>query len=111
MTAADPNNLPQRADTSREPWQLQLFVAGESPSSVAAIRNAHRIVEEFLPKGSTVTIVDLAADWDHAEIEQVLAIPTLIRRSPAPPRRIIGDLHDLPRVLVALGVDGYSGIE
>ncbi len=91
-----------------EPWILQLFVLGHSPGSITAIRNARHIVQEFLPQGSTVEIIDLAEHAEIAEVDQVLAIPTLIRRTPVPARRIIGDLSDLKRVLVALGVEGYT---
>lgn len=91
-----------------QPWKLQLFVLGPSHASDSAIRNATHITREFLPPGSTVEVVDLAKQTEWAETEQVLAIPTLIRKSPGPARRIIGDLGDLPRVLVALGVEGFT---
>ena len=106
--------IPVRQDNSEvrqgdgQPWQLQLFVLGPSHASASAIRNAVHIAREFLPQGSTLDIIDLAKQTDYAETEQVLAIPTLIRKAPGPARRIIGDLGDLPRVLVALGVEGFT---
>jgi circadian clock protein KaiB len=90
---------------NNQPWKLQLFIAGSTPAGISAIKNARHIVEEFLPRGSTLQIVDLHEEENPAQFDQVLAIPTLIRRQPEPPRRIIGDLGDISKVLVSLGVE------
>lgn len=102
---------PSQSHESTDPWILRLYVAGDTFACVAAIRNARRIVKEFLPAGSLIEVLDLSRDGDIAEAEQILAIPTLIRRQPTPLRRIIGDLHDTDRVLVSLGVEGYTGLD
>jgi circadian clock protein KaiB len=89
---------------AQKPWSLKLFVATNSAASATAIVQLRRIVAEFLPQGSKVEIVDLLKEPSAVDSEQVLAIPTLIRKTPEPVRRIIGDLSDTDRVLVLLGI-------
>ena len=88
----------------QKPWSLKLFVASNSAASATAIVQLKRIVAEFLPVGSRVEIVDLLKEPSAVDSEQVLAIPTLVRKNPEPVRRIIGDLSDIDRVLVLLGI-------
>jgi circadian clock protein KaiB len=90
--------------TDDVPWALKLFVASGSSASATAILQANYIVSEHLPKGSTLRIIDVSRELDAAALEQVLAIPTLVRAKPEPTRRIIGDLSDAQKVLILLGV-------
>jgi circadian clock protein KaiB len=86
-----------------EPWHLCLFVARDSAASANAIVQLKRIVAEYLPSKSVVEVIDLHEDPERAEAEQVLAIPTLVRKTPKPIRRVIGDLSDVHRVLISIG--------
>ena len=81
---------------------LRLYVAGQTPKSKAAIANLQRICEENLQGRYKVEVVDLLKDPTLARGDQILAIPTLVRKLPVPMRKIIGDLSNTDRVLVGL---------
>jgi circadian clock protein KaiB len=83
-------------------WDLKLYVAGQTPRSVAAIANLKKICEEHLAGKYRVEVVDLMSNPALARTDQILAIPTLVRKLPAPARKIIGDLSQTERVLVGL---------
>lgn len=85
-----------------ETWHLRLYVAGESPKSLLAFSNLKRLCEEHLDHPYEIEIVDLLKNPRLAQGDEILAIPTLVRRLPAPMRKIIGDLSDTDRVLVGL---------
>lgn len=89
---------------AREPeqWHLRLYVAGQSPKSLKAYRNLKRLCEEHLADRYDIEIVDLLVHPQLAAGDEIVAIPTLVRRLPAPMRKIIGDLSDADRVLVGL---------
>lgn len=86
----------------REHWNLRLYVAGQSPKSLQAFANLKRMCEEYLPEHYDIEIIDLVANPQLAAGDEIVAIPTLVRRLPSPMRRIIGDLSDEDRVLVGL---------
>ena len=83
-------------------WDLRLYIAGQTPRSVAAVANLKRICEQHFPGKYRVEVVDLMANPALARQHQILAIPTLVRQLPAPARKIIGDLSRTDRVLVGL---------
>ena len=85
-----------------ERWTLRLYVAGQSPKSVAALDNLQRLCEERLKGRYRIEVIDLLKNPRLAKDDQILAIPTLVRKLPVPVRRIIGDLSDTERVLVGL---------
>lgn len=85
-----------------ESWVLRLYVAGQTPRSLAAISNLHRICDEYLAGNCQVEVVDLLEAPQLAEGDQIIAIPTLVRRLPLPMRKVIGDLSDAERTLVGL---------
>lgn len=89
-------------DASPDTWNLRLYVAGRTPRSLAAEQNLKRICEEHLAGRYTVEIVDLAKNPRLAKDDQIVAIPTLIRKLPEPLRKIVGDLSDTERTLVGL---------
>jgi circadian clock protein KaiB len=94
---------------SRQPiTRLRLYVAGQTPKSIAAFANLKRICEAHLAGKYKIEIVDLVKDPALARGDQILAIPTLVRRLPVPIRKIIGDLSDTERVLV--GLDLRNGV-
>src|ERR1700709_2571108 len=81
---------------------LRLYVAGQTPKSLAAIANLKRLCEEHLAGHYTIEVVDLQVTPQLAAGDQIVAVPTLIRRLPPPLRRVIGDLSNAERVLVGL---------
>jgi circadian clock protein KaiB len=83
-------------------WDLRLYVAGQSPKSLRAFANLQRLCEEHLQSRYRIEIVDLIENPQLAAGDEIIALPTLVRRLPAPMRRIIGDLSDDDRVLVGL---------
>lgn len=83
-------------------WNMRLYVAGQTPKSIAAIANLRKICEEHLAGRYAIEVVDLAQQPQLASRDQILAIPTLVRQLPEPLRRIIGDLSNTERVLVGL---------
>jgi len=83
-------------------WELRLYTAGQTPRSVAAVANLKRICEEHLPGRYNIEVVDLIKHPQLAAGDQILAIPTLVRKLPQPLRKIVGDLRDTERALVGL---------
>ena len=81
---------------------LELYVAGQSPKSISAIANIKKICEENLHERYELEVIDLYQQPQLARGEQIIAVPTLIRKIPAPLRRIIGDMSNTERVLVGL---------
>lgn len=84
------------------PRKLTLYVAGQTPKSLAAISNLQRICAENLPGQYTVEVIDLRKDPKLAREHSIVAIPTLVRALPVPLRKLIGDLSDTEKVLVNL---------
>jgi len=83
-------------------WQLRLYVAGHTPRSLAAFANLKQICETHLKGLYHIEVIDLVAQPQLSKGDQILAIPTLVRKLPVPVRKIIGDLSDTERVLVGL---------
>jgi circadian clock protein KaiB len=83
-------------------WELRLYVAGQTAKSVAAFANLKRLCEERLAGQYRIEVIDLVANPQLAKGDQILAIPTLVRKLPEPMRKIIGDLSNTERVLVGL---------
>ncbi|MCW3075977.1 MAG: KaiB domain protein [Bacteroidetes bacterium] len=92
------------AKSKREFWQLKLYVAGQTPKSVAALTNIKKYCEENLDGQYTIEVVDLVKNPQLAAGDQILAIPTLVRKVPEPIRKIIGDLSNEEKVLVGLDI-------
>ena len=92
------------ATIEEETWELRLYVAGQTPKSVAALTNLRRYCEEHLKGRYKLEVIDLLIHPQLAEGDQILAIPTLVRKVPEPIRKIIGDLSNEERVLVGLDV-------
>lgn len=81
---------------------LRLYVAGQTPKSLAALANLKRLCDQHAPQGYQIEVIDLVKNPQLAQGDQILAIPTLVRSLPEPVRKIIGDLSDTERVLVGL---------
>lgn len=86
--------------------KLVLYVAGETPKSIAAIRNLEKICTESVPGKYTIEVIDLKKNPQLAREHNIVAIPTLVRELPTPIRKIIGDLSNSEKVLVNLQVGG-----
>jgi circadian clock protein KaiB len=84
--------------------ELRLYVAGQTPKSLAALANLKKICNEHLTGRYKLHVIDLVKTPQLAQGDQILAIPTLVRKLPIPIRKIIGDLSDLERVLVGLNL-------
>lgn len=89
-------------ESGSDVWELRLYVAGQTPKSVAAFANLKRICEEYLAGKYTIEIIDLLENPQLAKGDQILAVPTLVRKLPEPIKKIIGDLSNTERVLVGL---------
>jgi len=85
-----------------ESWMMRLYVAGQSARSLAAIENLRRICDTHMPGQCTIEVIDLMRNPERAKADQIVAIPTLIRKLPEPVRRIIGDLSATDKVLLSL---------
>ncbi len=83
-------------------YDLKLYVAGQSPRSVRAIENLRAVCDEHLAGRYTVEVIDLLVDPTKARVDEIVAVPTLVRKLPDPVRKIIGDLSDTDQVLVGL---------
>ena len=81
---------------------MRLYVAGQSARSLAAITNLRRICDSHMPGRFTIEVIDLVRNPELARDDQIVAIPTLVRKLPEPVRRIIGDLSATEKVLIGL---------
>lgn len=88
----------------KDGWTLRLYVAGQTPKSIAALANLKKICEEYLAGKYRIEVIDLLENPQLASGDQILAIPTLVRKLPEPVRKIIGDLSNTERVLVGLDI-------
>src|SRR5690606_23110092 len=85
-------------------WQLLLYIAGQTPKSIKALNNLKKLAKTHLQGIYSIEIIDLLQNPQLAEGDQILAVPTLVRKFPEPIRKIIGDLSNEERVLVGLNI-------
>ncbi|HZY80067.1 MAG TPA: circadian clock protein KaiB [Cyclobacteriaceae bacterium] len=85
-------------------WELRLYIAGNTPKSATALRNLKKYCEEHLKGIYDIEVIDLLKNPQLAEGDQILAIPTLVKKVPEPVRKIIGDLSNEEKVLVGLDI-------
>jgi circadian clock protein KaiB len=90
------------APRAAKAWELRLYVAGQTPRAVTAFENLKRLCEEHLAGCYRIEIIDLLQNPQLARGDQIIAVPTLVRKLPTPIKKIIGDLSDSERVLVGL---------
>ncbi len=99
-------NDPESTETQHSPppgdWVLRLYIAGQTPKSLAAMSNLHRICDEHLAGKFQIEVIDLLEKPQLAEGDQIIAIPTLVRKLPEPIRKVIGDLSNVEKALVGL---------
>jgi circadian clock protein KaiB len=106
MTSAVKKGAGQKKEAENEEvkWTLRLYVAGQTPKSLTAFANLKKICEEHLEGKYRIEVVDLLVNPTLAKDDQILALPTLVRRLPEPMKKIIGDLSNTERVLVGLDI-------
>jgi circadian clock protein KaiB len=109
MKSTKAKNGKDKRNSTREFWNLRLYVAGETAKSVSALSNLQTICEQHLKDKYRIEVVDLLKNPQLAGGDQILAIPTLVRRLPPPLKKIIGDLSKMQRVLVGLDLRSGSG--
>jgi len=96
---------PRRAGVAKPtPWLLRLYVAGQTPKSLTAFSNLKRICDEHLSGRYRIEVIDLMKAPQRAHDDEIVALPTLVRKLPEPVKRVIGDLSDIQRVLVGMDV-------
>lgn len=91
-------------ETNEEIWELRLYIAGNTPKSQLALSNLKKYCEEHLKGKYVIEVIDLRVQPQLAEGDQILAVPTLVKKVPEPIRKIIGDLSNEEKVLVGLNI-------
>ncbi len=108
--AGNPRTIPATKTAAKKPngktkkWELRLYVAGQTARSLAALENLQRICEEHLKGQYHIEVIDLLERPELARGDEIIALPTLVRRLPPPMRKIIGDLSNTEHVLVGLNL-------
>lgn len=97
-----PSKKPGKAVAPKEFYDLRLYVAGQTARSLAAVANLRKICKEHLAGRYRIKVIDLLEHPQLARGDQILALPTLVRRLPEPIRKLVGDLSDTDRALVGL---------
>src|SRR5687768_820382 len=105
MAKASSKATAKKATIKKEyKWELRLYIAGNTPKSMAALTNLKKYCEEHLKDEYKIEVIDLLVHPQLAAGDQILAIPTLVRKVPVPIRKIIGDLSNEEKVLVGLNI-------
>ena len=104
MAKAKKASSKKSAKPKEEKWELRLYIAGNTPKSMAALANLKKYCEQHLCEKYTLEVIDLLVQPQLAAGDQILAIPTLVRKVPVPIRKIIGDLSNEEKVLVGLNL-------
>jgi len=94
----------EKADANHTTWNLRLYVAGQTSKSITAFANLNAICEHYLEGQYSIEVIDLLTNPQLAKGDQIIAIPTLVRKLPEPIKKIIGDLANTERVLVGLDI-------
>jgi circadian clock protein KaiB len=102
MTTTQTN--PRKKSKGKAEWQLRLYVAGQTKKSIAALAHLKQICETHLAGRYDIEVIDLIENPKLAANDQILAVPTLVRKLPPPIKKIIGDLSNEERVLVGLDI-------
>jgi circadian clock protein KaiB len=106
MSTEHPTGFGNAGEDDTDVVELRLYVAGQSPRSVRAVENLRKVCDEHLSGNYRVQVIDLLENPALARGDEIVAVPTLVRRLPDPIRKIIGDLSDTDRVLVGLQLRG-----
>ena len=104
MTNEETNTNAKEPATDGGKWLLRLYVAGQTPKAITAYGNLKKICEEYMDGSYQIEVIDLLVNPTLARDDQILALPTLVRKLPEPVKKIIGDLSNTERVLVGLDI-------
>jgi circadian clock protein KaiB len=96
--------MPQKTTQSKEKYELCLYITGSSPQSSKAVSNMKMICEKYLNGIYVLEIIDIHQQPQLAQTAQLIAVPTLIKTSPLPAKRLVGDMTDIDKVLRGLGL-------
>ena len=96
----------KKAAAKPKTWNLRLYIAGDSPRSQAALANLKRLCAEQLEDDYAIEVIDLTKRPDLAKTDQIIAVPTLVRKVPEPVKRVIGSLSDADRALLLFEMNG-----
>lgn len=110
-TSATRKHNESPATDSPPTWDLKLYIAGETPRSRAAMQNLKKICELYMDSDYSIEVIDLVKNPSLARGDQIVALPTLVRKIPVPMRKIIGDLSNVDRVLVGLDLRPRSKVK
>ena len=110
MPLESPETSSQEPRDAQELYELRLYVAGQTPKSVAAFANLKKACEEHLAGKYKIEVIDLLVQPQLARGDQIVAIPTLVRRLPNPIRKIIGDMSNTEKLLVGLQLRARQGV-
>ena len=102
MRSGAPKSRGRGGHRAAPQYRLRLYLAGQSPRSLAALDNLRRLCDTYLRGRCRVDVVDLLKHPGRAQRDQIIALPTLVRQSPRPQRRVVGDISDFHRVLAEL---------
>lgn len=102
MKKGSSSERPRKTSAVERTWELRLYVAGHTPKSITAFNNLRKICEEHMPDQYHIEVIDLVKNPQLAKGDQILAVPTLVRKLPPPLKKIIGDLSNTVQVLVGL---------
>lgn len=96
---------PRASAAGPKRWTLRLYVAGQTPRSLTAFSNLKRLCEAHIAGRYQIEVVDLMKDPELAQRDQIMAIPTLVRKLPEPVKRVIGDLSNVERVMIGIDLE------
>jgi circadian clock protein KaiB len=101
---AENSTTTEPTGTDGDKWLLRLYVAGQTPKAITAYANLKKICEDYMNGNYEIEVIDLLVNPTLAKDDQILALPTLVRKLPEPVKKIIGDLSNTERVLVGLDI-------
>src|SRR5215212_2137401 len=105
----EPRKRPAAPEEKNERWNLRLYVAGQTPRSLTAFANLKRLCEEHLAGRYEIEVIDLMKNPQRAHSDQIVALPTLVRKLPEPLKRVIGDLSNFERVVIGMELGSPRG--
>jgi circadian clock protein KaiB len=109
MKATAPKKKRNEIARPEAEWKLRLYVAGQTPKSLTAFANLRRICEEHLAGRYQIEVIDLMRHPELAQTDQIIALPTLVRKLPEPIKRIVGDLSNSERVVLGMNLEKLCG--
>ena len=104
-------SAPPMTSASAAPWHFRLYVAGQTPRSITALANLRRLCDTHLAGRHRIEVIDLARSPERGRTDQIIALPTLVRTSPPPAKRLIGDLSNTALVIKSIDLPPVGPIQ